>query len=82
MRDVSCRLRTLDVNYEPEAYGFESVNPLVERLGSQIALTNADSYAVLGVALHFDAFDWRDGDCHSKAYWETRRRYGTPPGKA
>jgi hypothetical protein len=35
----------------PKSYEFPSANQLVRQSGTQVALTNADSYALLGVAL-------------------------------
>lgn len=56
-----------------EVYGFYACNSLAENGGAQLAMKNADSYAVLGVALFFSGYDWRDGTCQTAEYWEAWR---------
>ncbi|KAH8769323.1 hypothetical protein BGZ57DRAFT_898299 [Hyaloscypha finlandica] len=63
-----------DVNLFPEHYGFPAASQLPTSLGISNALKNADSYALLGVALKLSQCDWRNGACHSPAYWAALRR--------
>ena len=75
----------LNVNVESadrgrESIGFYACTDLAVNGGAEEALKNADSYAVLGVALFLSNCDWRDGTCQSAAYWdgirEEERRNG------
>lgn len=63
-----------DVNLFPEHYQFPVATQLLATLGISNALRNADSYALLGVALKLSQCDWRDGACRSPAYWAAFRR--------
>lgn len=56
-----------------ESVGYHACYELAMEGGAQLALENADSYAVLGVALFLSNCDWRDGSCQSAAYWEDMR---------
>ncbi|KAL5322741.1 hypothetical protein ACEPPN_010716 [Leptodophora sp. 'Broadleaf-Isolate-01'] len=59
-----------------ESVGFYACNDLAMDGGAQLALENADSYAVLGVALFLKDCDWRDGSCQSGAYWDDMHERG------
>ncbi|PVH78090.1 hypothetical protein DL98DRAFT_257684 [Cadophora sp. DSE1049] len=70
----------MSVDRGQESVGFYACTDLAMDGGAQLALQNADSYAVLGVALFLGNCDWRDGSCQSAAYWEdmrTRDRLGS-----
>ncbi|KAK0121751.1 hypothetical protein ONS95_010037 [Cadophora gregata] len=64
-------VKSVDRGAEP--LGFYACNDLAMNGGAQLALENADSYAVLGVALFLKDYDWRDGSCQTAAYWEDMR---------
>jgi hypothetical protein len=49
-------------------------NQLVRQSGTQVSLTNADSYALLGVALLLNTCDWRDGACRSPGFYANLRQ--------
>lgn len=63
-----------DVTLFPEAYAFAPARALLAGSGTQAALRNADRYALLGVALLLGDCDWRDGSCHSAAFWASVRQ--------
>ncbi|KAG4439673.1 hypothetical protein IFR05_004870 [Cadophora sp. M221] len=63
-----------DVNLFPEHYQFANAAQMLRISGTDIALRNADSYTLLGVALKLGNCDWRDGACRSPTYWERLRQ--------
>lgn len=63
-----------DVDLFPEHYQFAAAIGLLKTSGMDNALKNADSYALLGVALKLSQCDWRDGACRSPSYWEAVRQ--------
>ena len=58
----------------PESYEFPSANQFVRQSGTQVALANADSYALLDVALLLSTCDWRDGYAGRLASTQIRDR--------